>query len=184
MKPKLIIVTGNPLKFRELSSELSKVFDCEQGEIDSFEIQGTSEEILRHKLQQAFLKFKQPVLVDDTSVHFEELNGFPGPYMKDFFKCFPPYEMGIKFTGSRIQTISWLGLCRGKGDTVIVKGVLDGTVVTPKIKDPKGREFDLFTQADGTDKPMIEFSTKEKNEFSHRGKAMKNLLKILKKKNK
>ena len=77
MKPKLTIVTGNSLKFRELSNELSKFFDCEQGTIDGFEIQGKPEEILRHKLAQAFEKFKQPVLVDDTSVHFDFLGGFP-----------------------------------------------------------------------------------------------------------
>ncbi len=182
MKPKILIVTGNPLKFKELSCVLNNFFDCEQKSLHEPEIQGAPEEIIKHKLARAYEFFKMPVLVDDTSVHFEALNGFPGPYMKDFFKCFPPYEMGVKFAGSKIQTISWLGLCRGKGDIVIVKGIMDGTIVTPKTKDPKGREFDLFTLADGMDKTVIEFTPEEKNEFSHRGKAMRKLLQTLKNK--
>lgn len=179
MKPKLTIVTGNPLKFRELSTELSNFFDCEQGSIDGFEIQGQPEEILQYKLTQAFKKFNQPVLVDDTSVHFEELNGFPGPYMRDFLNAFSSYEMGKKFKGGRISVVCRLGIMKNTNDVIIGEGIIHGLVVDPKPVDPGVREFDLFIQVDGTDKPMIEFTPEEKNKFSHRGNAMRDLLKKL-----
>ena len=179
MKPKLLIVTSNPMKFRELSSKLDEFFDCEQAVLDEPEIQGTSEEILNHKVKKAYELFKQPLLVDDVSVHFDELGGFPGPYMKDFFKHLTPYEIGHKFAGSRIKTVCRLALCRGENDVLVAEGIMCGDIVAPKTEDYKDRHFDLFTKADGTDRPLIEFSAEEKNKISHRGRAMEILLNLL-----
>lgn len=184
MKPKLLIVTGSEFKFKDLSAKLGDFFDCEQREWKEPEIQGDPEEIIKHKLETVYKIFKQPVLVDDVSVHMDALNGFPGPYMKDFWKCFTPEEMGKKFAGTRISATCRLGLCRGEGDVVIAEGTFHGKIIAPKNNDHKGRWFELFVQLDGTDKVMLEYSTAEKNEFSHRGKAMKKLLEILKKENK
>jgi len=181
MKSKLFIVTGNPVKFEELSSKLSKFFDCKQKVLNEPEIQGEPEDILKYKLKKAYEVFKQPVLVDDTSVHLEALNGFPGPYMKDFWKCFSPQEMGKKFAGSRIKIVNYIGLKRGDDDIILTEGVVEGSIIAPKHNNHHGREFDLFVQVDGMDKVMLEYPTEEKNKFSHRGKAMKNLFKILEK---
>ena len=171
------------MKFKELSHDLGGFFDCEQKVIDLLEIQGRPEEVIRHKLLEAYNQVGQAVLVDDTTVHLEALNGFPGPYMKDFWNCFTPYEMGNKFAGSRIKVVCWLGICRGPHDIVIADGAVEGLIVPPKQREHNGRWLDLFTQVDGTDKPMIEFSYEEKNKFSHRGNAVRNLLDILKKEN-
>src|SRR3990167_3036950 len=104
-KPKLLIVTGSEFKFKDLSAKLGDFFDCEQRDWNEPEIQGTSEEIIKHKLKRAYEIFQQPVLVDDVSVSIGDLNGFPGPYMKDFWKCFTPQEMGTKFSGSKISAV-------------------------------------------------------------------------------
>jgi len=184
MKPKLFIVTSSSLKFKELSLGLSEFFDCEQKTLDEPEIQGKPEAILRYKLTRAYLAFQNPVLVDDVSVDIEELGGFPGPYMKDFWKCLSPYEMGVKFAGSSINATCRLGLCRGEGDIVVAESTFHGKIVTPKDKDHKERWFELFVQLDGMDRLMIEYSIEEKNKFSHRGLAMKNLIKILKREEK
>jgi|JI10StandDraft_1071094.scaffolds.fasta_scaffold24399_3 non-canonical purine NTP pyrophosphatase (RdgB/HAM1 family) len=180
MKSKLAIVTGNPLKFRELSAKLSEYFDCEQKILENyFEIQGTPEEILRHKLSTAYEIFQEPVLVDDTSLHFAELGGFPGPYIKDFIRAIPIYDMGMKFAGGRIKVACRLGVYDGVREPVIGVGEIEGDIVTPKQVDAGDREFDVFIQIDGTDKPMIEMSTEEKNLYSHRGRALDALLEQL-----
>ncbi len=181
MKQKLLIVTSNPMKFRELGSRLGEFFDCEMVSFDEPEIQGTAEEISLHKMKRAYEVFKQPVLVDDTSVHLGDLNGFPGPYMKDMFKYMSPYEIGIKFAGSTMKAVCRLGLMRGEDDFIVAEGVINGTVIPPKNNDFKDRHFDLFLQLDGTNKPLIEFSDEEKNKISHRGKAMDNLIELVKK---
>lgn len=184
MKPKLYIVTGNPFKFGDLSARLNEFFDCEQRDWSEHEIQGDPKEIIEHKLKRAYEVFKHPVLVDDVSVSIEELNGFPGPYMKDFWKCFTPYEMGNKFAGSRISATCRLGLCREEGDMVIAEGTFNGVIVPPKDNNHKDRFFEIFAKLDGMDKVMLEYKPEEYDEFSHRGRAMKNLIEILQKENK
>jgi inosine triphosphate pyrophosphatase len=179
MKDKLIIVTGNKMKFEELSLVLGDYFDCQMEKLPGyFEIQGTPEEILIHKLKAAYEYFKVPVLVDDTSVHFEALGGFPGPYIKDFIAHMKVYDMGVKFAGTRMSVSCRLGIYDGK-EPIIAVGTIEGGVVMPKDVDPGPREFDLFMQVDGTDKPMIEYSYEEKNNFSHRGLAVKNLIEMI-----
>ncbi|MCE9549393.1 hypothetical protein K8Q98_03300, partial [Candidatus Nomurabacteria bacterium] len=131
MKPKLYIVTGSPFKFKDLSSRLNDFFDCEQKVWTDHEIQGHPDEIIRHKLKKAYETFQHPVLVDDVSVAFDALNGFPGPYMKDFFEHMTPYELGHKFAGTRIHATCRLGLCRGEGDVVIAEGTFHGVIVPP-----------------------------------------------------
>jgi inosine triphosphate pyrophosphatase len=184
MKPKLFIVTGSEMKYLELSTKLNKFFDCEQKPWNENEIQGKPEEILEHKIKRAYELFQQPVLVDDVSVYIDELGGFPGPYMKDFFDCLTPFEMGNKFAGSRIKAVCRLGLCRAENDIVIAKGEFNGIIVPPKKEYSQNKFFDIFVKLDGTDKPLVEFTTEEKNEFSHRGIAMKKLLEILENENK
>ncbi len=177
MKPKLIIVTGNSLKFRELSTELSRFFDCEQKVFENYnEIQGYPEEIITHKLKNAYEFFQAPVLVDDTSVHFDALNGFPGPYIRDFIRHMPIYDMGMKFAGTRIKISCRLGFYDGVNEKIIATGTIGGDVIVPQNIDPGPKEFDLFVQIDGTDKPMIEFTPEEKNKISHRGYALQDLI--------
>lgn len=181
MKPKLLIVTGSEMKYKELATELSKFFNCERRDWNEPEIQGTPDEILNHKLKRAYELYREPVLVDDTSTHIEALNGFPGPYMKDFFEVMDPYEMGQKFAGSKIKAICRIGLCRSPEDIFIASGEFNGKIVVPKDRDHKGTWYDPFVQLDGMDKTMFELSIEEKNAISHRGKAMRNLLEVLKK---
>jgi non-canonical purine NTP pyrophosphatase (RdgB/HAM1 family) len=183
MKPKLFIVTGNKMKFEELSLGLSLLFNCEQKVLHEPEIQGTPEEIIKHKLISAYKIFGGSVFVDDTSVHLAELNGFPGPYMKDFWKCFTPEEMGKKFAGTRMKVVNHVGLCRGEDHFIFTEGVIEGDIIAPTHNNHNGREFDLFMKVDGTNKVMLDYTIEEKNEFSHRGLAMKNLLEILAKEN-
>lgn len=48
-------------------------------------------EIVEHKVKQAYELVKSPVLVEDVSLEFEELNGLPGPFIK-FFVDNVPFE--------------------------------------------------------------------------------------------
>lgn len=171
------------MKFRELSKALSLFFDCERKELNEPEIQGNPDEIIRHKMLRAYEVFRAFVLVDDVSAHFDELKGFPGPYIKYLWDHFTPEEAGEKFEGTRMTAVCRLGLCRTPEDIIIVRGEASGTIIKPSHNNHRGQDFDLFLVVDGTDKPMIEFSPDEKNKFSHRGKALNELLKILKNEN-
>lgn len=182
MKEKLIIVTGNPLKFEQIDHVLSEYFDCEQKSFATYEIQGTPEEILLDKLNRAYAHFQTPVLVEDTSLHIETLGGFPGPYIRDFLKCIHSYDMGKKFVGSRMSVVSRFGIRFDTDTVIIVAGKVEGLVADPTVKEPGTREFDTFFQPDGLDRPLIEFSPTDVLPFSHRGLALRTLVSSLKEK--
>jgi inosine triphosphate pyrophosphatase len=50
-------------------------------DIDLPEIQGEPENIIKEKCKIAVEKVQGPVLVEDTCLCFEALNGLPGPYV-------------------------------------------------------------------------------------------------------
>lgn len=178
MKQKLAIVTGNSLKFRELSASLSPYFDCEQKILEGYiEIQGTPDDIMQHKLLAAYKTFKQPVLVDDTSVELDALNGFPGAYMKDFSKAFTIEGIGKQFQGSGMKVIALIGIMRSEIDYMIGKGEIIGTVVKatrPCEKDDL--DFDIIFYVPEAGKTYADMTVDEKNSLSHRGLAIKDLL--------
>ena len=59
----------------------------EQSDIDLTEIQSVDpKEIIEHKLNEAKKHMKGNLVVEDTSLYFEALNGLPGPLIKWFLK--------------------------------------------------------------------------------------------------
>ena len=44
--------------------------------------------------------FRDPVIVDDVSLEIDELNGFPGPFIKFMIEKMPLSELSRKFNGS------------------------------------------------------------------------------------
>ncbi|MES2930594.1 MAG: non-canonical purine NTP pyrophosphatase [Patescibacteria group bacterium] len=186
MKPPLLtIVTGNSLKFEEMSLGLSSYFSCIQGTLSDYqEIQGTPEDILRHKLAASYESFKGPVLAEDTSFHIDSLKGFPGPYIKDFTIALTIAGIGKRFVGESGRIVSWMGLAYSKDDMILVQGGVDG-IITEAVKldanDPLN--FDSIFIASGHEKTFIEMTKEEKNTCSHRGNAMRALMNELKTKN-
>lgn len=78
-----IFITGNQSKADYLSQMLG--VQLEHQKIDLDEIQSTNlEEIVEHKVRQAYELVKQPVLVEDVSLGFEALGDLPGPFVKFF----------------------------------------------------------------------------------------------------
>ena len=181
LKLKLTIVTANNLKFEELSALLSNYFECTQGVIKGyFEIQGTPEEIVAHKAQAAYDFFKKPVLVDDTSFGIDMLGGFPGPYMKDFTILLGIEEIGKRFAQEHAIVDCFLGIAYGADDILIASGTVSGTLV--EAVEPVSREstdFDPIFIPTGSEKTFSRMTRQEKNSISHRGLAMRNLIKMI-----
>lgn len=76
-------ITGNQHKAEYLSRYLG--FPLEHQKLDLAEIQSLNlEEIITHKVQNAYHQIQKPVLVEDTALSFLALNGLPGPFIKFF----------------------------------------------------------------------------------------------------
>lgn len=81
---KLTFITWNASKAEYLEKYLD--FEVQHKKIELDEIQSMSlEEIVEHKVKQAYEIVKEPVLVEDVSLEFEGLWGLPGPFIKFFW---------------------------------------------------------------------------------------------------
>jgi inosine triphosphate pyrophosphatase len=80
---KITFITGNQNKADYLEKYLGYPIDHIKLDLD--EIQSLDlNEIVEHKVKQAFEIIRKPVIVEDVSLEFEELNGLPGPFIKFF----------------------------------------------------------------------------------------------------
>jgi non-canonical purine NTP pyrophosphatase (RdgB/HAM1 family) len=80
----LHFITGNQGKLKEVQSILGDVVALD---IDLVEIQSLdAHEIIRAKLEEARKHHKGKLIVEDTSLYFDGLNGLPGPLIKWFMK--------------------------------------------------------------------------------------------------
>lgn len=80
----LTFVTGNAKKLEEIKAILGHNFPMkiESVKLDLPELQGEVDEISIEKCKEAARRIKGPVVVEDTSLCFNALNGLPGPYIK------------------------------------------------------------------------------------------------------
>ena len=80
-----VYITGNEHKAKFLSKLLGMEIDHHKLSLD--EIQSTSpEEVIEHKVRQAYDLLKRPVLVEDTCMGLDALGGLPGTFIKFFIE--------------------------------------------------------------------------------------------------
>lgn len=114
MQP-ITFITGNQKKADYLARYLG--FPIEHIKLDLDEIQSLDlDEIVEHKVKQAYEKIKKPVLVEDASLEFIALGRLPGPFIKFFFE-----EMWL----DKICTLLW-DMDRGAISRTVY-GYYDGT---------------------------------------------------------
>jgi non-canonical purine NTP pyrophosphatase (RdgB/HAM1 family) len=78
-------ITGNENKAKYLSELLG--VDIGHRKLDLDEIQSVHpEEVVEHKVRQAYTTLQRPVLVEDTCMGLDELGGLPGPFIKFFIE--------------------------------------------------------------------------------------------------
>ncbi len=173
----IIFVTGNDHKFREFQNKL-KEFELKRENVDLTEIQGDSEEIIKHKAKEAFRILKKPCLVEDTSFGFRAWNYLPGPYAKDFHK-----KIGVENFYNLLKedkfakATTYIAYTKSEEEIIIVKGEVRGEIVKQRIDN--GFNFDRIFVPEGYEKTFSEMTIEKKNEISQRGKAIDELKKVL-----
>ncbi|KAG5490618.1 hypothetical protein JKF63_00739 [Porcisia hertigi] len=216
---KLCLVSGNKGKLLEVQRYLTQVnVIVEAVKIDLPEMQNASvDKISWNKAVEAYRTVNRipageplrhggtPVLVDDTSLEFDALNGLPGPYIKWFLDrlgvegllkmvegfAAPPEEHtapeGIAHRGAKAVCV--LSLCRGvdkaSGQPLVeqFRGVCPGALpVAPRGGVGFGWDsiFAPEAQTPTYAKTFAEMSVDEKNTISHRCKALELLTEYLK----
>ncbi|KAL3798414.1 hypothetical protein HJC23_005067 [Cyclotella cryptica] len=184
----ITFVTGNKNKLAEVQrllltssqnegqgSQTLSQFIIDSAKIDLSELQGSPHDIAIEKCRLAAQELQSPVMIEDTSLCFHDLNGLPGPYIKWFLDGIGLEGLNKMLDGfnndrrAYAQTI--IAFCAGPGNEVqLFKGQTEGKVVRPRGSTNFGWD-PIFEPDEGGGKTYAEMDKDEKNAISHRGRA-------------
>ncbi|XP_071947293.1 inosine triphosphate pyrophosphatase-like isoform X1 [Antedon mediterranea] len=178
---KLIFVTGNANKLREVKAILGEQIQVVSQKIDLPEFQGEPDDICINKCKEATKEVKGSLIVEDTCLCFNALGGLPGPYIKWFLEKLGPEGLHRMLTGwedKSAYALCTFAYCSGPGEEVqLFHGKTPGKIVEPRGKTTFG--WDPCFQPDGFDETYAEMTDAVKNSISHRSKALTKLAAFL-----
>lgn len=170
----LLFLTGNRNKYEEARAIIPGL---EMLDIDLPEIQSDDARvIIEAKLAQAMIGRNDELIVEDTSLYLDALNGFPGPLVKWFMKAVGlagMVEIAAARGNVKATAKCLVGYARSGVSHRYFEGTVDGTVVTPRGSRSFG--WDAIFLPDGSDETFAEMPPEEKARTSHRRKAMEAL---------
>ena len=176
------LVTSNEEKYLEMK-EMATEFNIELEWIKSekIEIQHDKlEEISKTAAILAYLVFRKPLIVDDSGLFIDTLNGFPGPYTNCVKKTIDNEGIlkllkGVKNRSAYFMTvITFTDGNITKSFSGIVRGV-----IADEVRGNKGFGFDPIFIPEGENRTFAEMTINEKNKYSHRYKAFSKFAEFL-----
>ena len=185
----LYFITGNKNKFSEISLLFQKYnlpFELKQLDLDPVEIQADNlKEVALFKLNSVKKEIEGSFFIEDAGFFVDKpLNGFPGVYSSYVFKTIG--NEGIlklinNFNDTTAHFSAVIALYYEKLDKILIfNGSVKGKV-SEKMRGSHGFGYDpIFIPQEIPEKTFSELISEEKNEISHRGKALKKLMDFLK----
>ena len=189
----LVLATHNPDKQAEMNAVLSDlgldVIGLDQyPEIDDIPENGTT--LLENALIKAravHLKTGFPALADDTGLEVDALHGAPGVYSARFAGENATYQDNVKKLLSVMAGVSRQNrtarfrtvVALIDSDTELwTEGIIEG-LITRDQRGAGGFGYDPIFEAADTGKTFSEMSAAQKNEISHRARALQKMRKKL-----
>lgn len=174
--PVVNFITGNANKLLEVRAILEPAgITVQSQKLDLPEIQGTLEEVTREKCRAAADAIGGPVLVEDTCLCFDALNGLPGPYIKWFMQSIGHTGLNnllAAYDDKSAQAVATFGFSKGPGQEVLLfQGRTHGKIVPPRGPNTFG--WDPIFEYEG--QTYAEMEKAAKNKISHRFKALEKL---------
>ncbi|KSU83735.1 XTP/dITP diphosphohydrolase [Fictibacillus enclensis] len=187
---KVLIATKNAGKvkefqfmFAEMGVEVSSLLDVENAP-DVEETGTTFAENARLKAEEIANLYHLPVISDDSGLVIDALGGRPGVFsaryagiekddeknmdkVLDEMRSVPEEERTARF-------VCTLAIARPGKETVIVEGHCEGSIAYKKTGS-HGFGYDPIFLVQGISKTMAELTKEEKNQISHRAKALAEL---------
>lgn len=170
------LVTGNRHKVEEASNLLDgSGITLEQAPLGKLEVQNDNLTIIAlEAARRAYTLLRKPVLVDDSGLFVEALNGFPGPYSSYVYKT-----IGVSGILRLLKGVSNRRACFRTALAMIyppLERVFVGESCGIITVEPRGRGgfgFDPIFIPEGEEKTFAEMSLEEKNRYSHRSRAFR-----------
>nr|WOC29314.1 polyprotein [Mercurialis mosaic virus] len=175
----ITFVTGNMNKLNEVRGILNAMnVQVTHKKMDLIEIQGSMKEIAKQKALDAFKELKQAVLIEDTSLIFEAMNNFPGPYIKHLTNNKKIVQMLEAFDNKDATAICTFVYYDGITEPIFFEGRTHGHIVDPKGENGFG--WDEIFECYDAGKTFAEMNGKEKAHYSPRGKALCSMYRFFK----
>lgn len=180
---KVSFVTTNKGKFAEIGEMIrARGHEPVHVPIAYPEIQAESlEMVVIQGMDWLRKRYSPPILVDDSGLFIDALNGFPGVYSAFVYRtlrCDGILHLmeGVKERGARFECV--LGYCDIEGEILLFKGISHGHI-SESERGGKGFGFDPIFMPDGYAKTFAELDMSVKNEISHRGRALQKLFEYI-----
>lgn len=205
---KIVFATGNKGKLREASEILGEGFELvTPAEIGITEdIPETGNTLRANSLQKAQYLFDKcgcDCFADDTGLEVDSLGGAPGVYTaryagegKDFNANMDKVLYELKVLESEVHTAASMGLKMKKvsrrarfksvitliinGEKHFFEGTLEGTIAYEKSGNGGFGYDPIFIADEYPGQTLADITEEQKNEISHRGKALRAMAQWLK----
>jgi XTP/dITP diphosphohydrolase len=191
---KLVLATQNRNKFKEMTKALGSTgwtFSPAWEFPGAPEVVEDGETLEANSLKKAktLCSFTGlPALSDDTGLFVDALGGRPGIFAARYAGEGCTYEDNVRKMLAEMDGVPW-DKRRARFRTVItiyhpdkafqqVAGEVEG-FITLQARGDKGFGYDPIFQPEGQDRVFSEMTLEEKNEISHRGKALQEARKLL-----
>jgi len=171
---KLYFVTTNDNKFREVQ-EILKPFGIliTHKKQDLLEIQCRhTDTVAQVKAGDAYSRFMNPVLVEDTGIFINSLSGFPGVYSAYAYKTMGLEGFMRLMKGVKDRSVVFSTSVAFKPDShrgFVFRGEMEGRIAQRLSGEHWG--YDPLFIPKGFSKTYAEMKPDEKNAISHRKKA-------------
>jgi non-canonical purine NTP pyrophosphatase (RdgB/HAM1 family) len=179
---KLIFATSNQNKIEEVKRVLNSDIVVEGTSLEIEEIQSLDAlKVVKQKAIDYYKQLKTPLLVEDTSLSFNGLNGLPGPYINDFSKALGNKGLiDLLSNNDNRRAIAQVTFCLilDENTTHFFEGKVEGNIATEE-KGTNGFGWDPIFIPLGQEKTFAEMQDTEKDQYSMRAKALSLLQQFL-----
>ncbi len=190
----IIIASRNLGKIREIKEELSStgaLFRTYEDFSDWEEVDEDAETLLENAVKKARAlcdKYGLPAISDDTGLFVDALCGAPGVECARFagpeqnpdknIELLLEKLKGVPLKKRKAKFVCVLVLALPGGDMKVARGECEGYILSER-KGSGGFGYDPVFRPEGFEKTFAELTTEEKNKISHRGKALKEMKRII-----
>lgn len=191
----VVFATKNKGKIKEIQAILGNEYIVKSMEeidinIDIIEDGKTFEENAIKKAVEIMNITNKIVLADDSGLEIDYLDGEPGVYSARYMGEDTSYEIknnkildilkDVEEEKRGARFISVIALAIPQKEPITTKGTIEG-IIGYEIKGENGFGYDPIFYIPELKMTAAELSIEEKNKISHRGKALKQMKKILEK---
>ena len=191
----VVFATKNKGKIKEIQAILGNEYIVKSMEeiginIDIIEDGKTFEENAIKKAVEIMNITNKIVLADDSGLEIDYLVGEPGVYSARYMGEDTPYEIknnkildilkDVEEEKRGARFVSVIALAIPQKEPITTKGTIEG-IIGYEIKGENGFGYDPIFYIPELKMTAAELSIEEKNKISHRGKALKQMKKILEK---